>query len=109
MIESKRILPGDVYRRAMEIAKAYLSLRKRRREFDLPDKVYQAKINQWQIFAIEDAWQAASADEFERIYISKNIFEGLPMHYINVPLSQSAMRRCRKRFLEQLAANLGFL
>lgn len=108
-MREKEVMPSDVYRRTMEIARAYPLLRKRRPVFDTADKVYQAKINQWQIYAIENAWYAASADEFERIYISKNIFDGLPMHYVNVPMSQSAMRRCRKRFLEQLAVNLGFL
>lgn len=102
-------MPGDVYRRALEIARAYPFLRKRRRNLEGETQVYQAKINLWQIYAVEDAWQAAAADEFERKYIAKNIFEGLPMHHIHLPMSQSAMKRCRKRFLAQLAVNLGFL
>ena len=100
-------IPNDVYNRSREIATAYPNLTKRREEFSKAE--YSEYINEWQIKAIEDAWYSACHDENERKFLSKNIFEKIPMHYIDVPISQSTMKRCRKRFFVRLAENLGFV
>ena len=101
------IMPTDIYSRSREIAGAYLILLKRREVFLGAE--YATKINEWQIHAIENAWQTACRDEHEVRFISKNVFEGLPMQYIDEPISYSGMKRCRKRFFHLLAENLGFI
>ncbi|WP_195984062.1 hypothetical protein [Clostridium sp. D33t1_170424_F3] len=58
-----------------------------------------------QIKAIEQAWNAAR-DNTEKDFIRLNLFEYVPMSSIKLPMSPRTMKRCRQRFLINLAANL---
>lgn len=97
-------IPKDVYRKSIEVAGSYYVMLGRRLEFD--GRQPQTLVNEWQIKAIEDAWQMAE-DEVVREFIKKNLFEGVQMQYIPLAMSQSGMKRSRKKFLESLAENLG--
>lgn len=96
-------LPKDVHRKTVDIASSYRSLLNRRYDFDGMEN--QTRENERQIKAIEDAWQAAR-DDTERELISKNLFDGVQMKYINLPMSESTMKRVRGNFLKRLAKNL---
>ena len=99
-------IPIDVYRKSLDIAASYHSLLKRREEFQ--GKEEQTRINEWQIAAVENALQGAR-DKVEETFIAKNIFEGVQMMYIDLPMSISGMKRARKEFLIRLSANLNLL
>ena len=58
-----------------------------------------------QIKAVEQAWNAAR-DNTEIKFIRLNLFEHVPMSSIKLPMSPRTMKRCRQRFLINLAANL---
>lgn len=100
-------VPKDVYFKALQIAGSYYELKKRRKKFKGMER--QNKINEWQIRAIEDAMHSAAKDESERIFIAKNLFEGVQMSYIPLPMSQSTMKRVRREFLDRLVENLGLM
>ena len=97
-------IPEDVYRKSLDVASSYYLLQRRKQEIN--EQEPRATVNNWQIDAIESAWNAL-VDDTERAFIAKNLFDGIQMRYINLPMSHSSMKRVRKRFLCQLAENLG--
>ena len=102
-------LPRDKYTITLSVAKAYNEMLKRRDEYngrsDSGDICAAARRNDKKIKAVEQAW-AACMDECEQELIKKNLFEHVPMAYINLPMSERSMRRARKRFLIRLAERL---
>ena len=102
-------LPRDIYTITLSVAKAYNTMLKRRDDYNSMsnsgDICADARRNNKKIEAVEQAW-AACVDECERELIKKNLFEHVPMGYINLPMSERSMRRARKRFLIRLAERL---
>lgn len=45
-------------------------------------------------------------DDSERQLIRKNLFQRIPMHWINLPMSIVTMKRIRKRYLRSVAKSL---
>ena len=58
-----------------------------------------------QIKAVEQAWNIAR-DDTEKEFIRLNLFDSIPMNHIELPMSLRTMKRCRQRFLVNLAVNL---
>lgn len=126
-------LPPDTYHIVLTIAKSYYTLLQRRRVIDDAiarenhrvasspgsgpgDSVARRgermaarrERNELKIKAIENAWQSAGGD-IEREVIEKNLFLGLPMSWIDAPMSERSMQRVRRCFLYRLAQELGEL
>ena len=57
------------------------------------------------IRAVESAWSFAR-DDTEKEFIRLNLFSHVPMNHIKLPMSLRTMKRCRQKFLINLAANL---
>lgn len=124
-------IPNDIYSQCYAIAKSYYIMLARRKEWEeeilfasqcsdgqprgngtgnptaaKAERLIEAKArNDWKIRAVEQAW-ARMADETEREFIKRNIFEGVQMHYINTPLSLRTMQRIRSKFISFLAEEL---
>jgi hypothetical protein len=126
-------LPNHVYNICVDVAKSYYALLQHRRETEekilhagktandgmpkgseFSDEtankaqriiMLQAEANR-KIEAIERAWWNSTKNEEERKIIQKNLFEGVPMIYIDTTLSECTMKKIRKRFLLCLAENL---
>lgn len=124
-------IPKDVYRQCTLIAKSYYSMLKRRREleeqilFGSPcsdgqpkgsgvgdptarkaERLIAAKErNEQKIRAVEQAW-CRMVDEQAREFIKKNLFEGVRMQYINLPMSIPTMKLLRIKFIRFLAEEL---
>ena len=126
-------LPPDTYHIVLTIAKSYYTLLRRRREIDdairwesrqvdgppggAPGNPTARKAerlitkkdqNERKIQAIEKAWNEMS-DDTERELIERNLFQKIPMNWINLPMSERSMKRVRRRFLRCLAEELGEL
>lgn len=102
-------IPNDIYSQCYSIAKSYHDMLARRVSF-AEDEACNAvsERNEVKIKALEQAW-AQMADETEREFIKLNIFEGVRMHYIELPLSIRSMKRLRAKFIFMLAVELNEL
>ncbi len=98
-------LPKDIYTITLAVANSYFVLIKRRDNYETDGAQTSIYRNEQKIHAVEQAW-AVCIDDCEREIIKKNLFERIPIKYINLPMSQSAMKRARRRFLIRLAKNL---
>lgn len=124
-------LPNDVYRMAVNVAKSYYAMLRRREEIE--DEVINAsqssdgqphgsgisdttaqkaerillrqEENERKIKAVEQAW-AAFAEPYQREFIRLNLFENIRMEDINLPFAIITMKRLRKKFLIHVAENL---
>lgn len=105
-------IPPEARRVTMCISKSYYKLLERQRDMGNHDFSELAGVslqdwwNNFKIKAIEQSW-AEMVDETEREFIKKNLFEGIPMQCINLPMSMSAMKRARRKFLTLLAKKIG--
>ena len=111
----KKNVPPDIYAQAAAIAKSYyVMLQRRRLQEQQPPPVSGAAArpslaherNSWKIRAVEQAWPRMP-DDTAREFIQRNIFEGVRMRYIPLPLSVSTMKRLRRRFITYVAEELG--
>lgn len=124
-------LPNDIYRTAVNVAKSYYAMLRRRQEIEqeiilaspTPDGqprgtetsdttarkaerlMLRKDENERKIKAVEQAWAAFTAP-WQREFIKLNLFENIRMDDINLPVSVITMKRWRKRFLIQVAENL---
>ena len=62
--------------------------------------------NEQKIRAVEQAW-ARMDDDTAREFIRQNVFEGVPMQYIDLPVSIPTMKRMRSKFVCMVAEELG--
>lgn len=124
-------LPNDIYREAVNIAKSYYAMLRRRQEIEdeiinassPPDgqprgstpgdqtarkaeRIIQRQAeNERKIKAVEQAW-AIMTQPWQREFVKLNFFENIRMDDINLPPSGRTMKRWRKTFLFQVAENL---
>jgi hypothetical protein len=61
-----------------------------------------------QITAIQKALDELY-DDCERQLIRKNLFQRIPMHWINLPMPIITMKRVRRRFLRNAARKMGII
>lgn len=125
-------IPTDIYRQCVAIAKSYYTMLRRRREQEeiilhgspmhdgqpkaqgvgdptarKAERLIAAKErNDLKIRAVEQAW-CRMADETAREFVKKNIFEGIQMQYIDLPMSIRTMKRTRSQFIRYVAEELG--
>lgn len=125
-------IPTDIYRQCVAIAKSYYTMLRRRREQEeiilhgsplndgqpkaqgvgdptarKAERLIAAKErNDCKIRAVERAWRRM-VDEPAREFVKKNIFEGIQMQYIDLPMSISTMKRTRSQFIRYVAEELG--
>lgn len=126
-------LEEDVYAHCVNMARSYYRRLQRRREIEddiinagrnppdgMPkggiaqdetqDKamrlIQKKEANEEKIKAIEDAWHCAACDTAESDFIRLNMFSGIKIRDINIPMPEITMKRIRKRFLVKLAENL---
>ena len=125
-------LPDDIYRQCVAIAKSYYAMLRRRKEQEeevlhgsaQPDGqphgsgvgdptarkaerlIAARQRNEQKIRAVEQAW-AGMDDDTAREFIRQNVFEGVPMQYIDLPMSISTMKRMRSKFVCMVAEELG--
>lgn len=125
-------IPTDIYRQCVAIAKSYYTMLRRRREQEeiilhgsplhdgqpkaqgvgdptarKAERLIAAKErNDWKIRAVEQAW-CRMVDEPAREFVKKNIFEGVQMQYIDLPMSIRTMKRTRSQFIRYVAEELG--
>ena len=125
-------LPNDIYRQCIVIAKNYYAMLQRRQE--LTEMILYGSVlvdgqpksnstgnptaqkaeklialqsrNDYKIKAVERAW-ARMPDMAARDFIKFNVFQGVQMHYINLPLSIRTMKRLRSQFIFYIAEELG--
>ena len=128
----KECLPNDIYRQCTSIAKSYYAMLQRRQE--LTEMILYSSVladgqpksnstgnptaqkaeklialqsrNDYKIKAVEQAW-ARMPDMAARDFIKFNVFQGVQMHYINLPLSIRTMKRLRSQFIFYIAEELG--
>lgn len=125
-------IPYYVYSRCTILAKAYYDIPARLREIDrdiimasappgdgMPRgnaigdptsekalKIMRAKeATERQYKALQDAFDELP-DEFSRELIDKNLFRGIPMDYVVVPMSERQKKRVRSGFIRALAEKL---
>lgn len=127
----KRI-PDDIYRQCVAIAKSYYAMLQRRKEQEEeilhgsspPDSqphgsgvgnptarkaerlIAAQQRNEQKIRAVEQAW-ARMRDQEARDFVKANIFEGVQMQYIDLPMSIPTMKRLRSKFVCMVAEELG--
>lgn len=125
-------IPTDIYRQCVAIAKSYYTMLRRHREQEeiilhgsplhdgqpkaqgvgdptarKAERLIAAKErNDLKIRAVEQAWRRM-ADETAREFVKKNIFEGIQMQYIDLPMSIRTMKRTRSQFIRYVAEELG--
>ena len=125
-------IPTDIYRQCVAIAKSYYTMLRRRREQEeivlhgsplhegqpkaqgvgdptarKAERLIAAKErNDWKIRAVEQAW-CRMVDEPAREFVKKNIFEGIQMQHIDLPMSIRTMKRTRSQFIRYVAEELG--
>lgn len=125
-------IPTDIYRQCVAIAKSYYTMLRRRREQEeiilhgsplhdgqpkaqgvgdptarKAERLIAAKErNDWKIRAVEKAL-CRMVDEPAREFVKKNIFEGIQMQYIDLPMSIRTMKRTRSQFIRYVAEELG--
>lgn len=124
-------LPNDIYREAVNVAKSYYAMLRRREEIETeiinaspvsdgqphgttPSDVTGSKAerillrqaeNDRKIKAVEQAW-AVFTEPWQREFIRLNLFENIRMDDINLPMAIISMKRLRKKFLVHVAENL---
>lgn len=125
-------IPTDIYRQCVAISKSYYTMLRRRREQEeiilhgsacndgqpkaqgtgdptarKAERLIAAKErNDWKIRAVEQAW-CRMVDEPAREFVKKNIFEGIQMQHIDLPMSIRTMKRTRSQFIRYVAEELG--
>lgn len=125
-------IPTDIYRQCVAIAKSYYTMLRRRREQEeiilhgsplhdgqpkaqgvgdptarKAERLIAAKErNDWKIRAVKQAW-CRMVDEPAREFVKKNIFEGIQMQHIDLPMSIRTMKRTRSQFIRYVAEELG--
>lgn len=125
-------IPTDIYRQCVAIAKSYYTMLRRRREQEeivihgsplhdgqpkaqgvgdptarKAERLIAAKErNDWKIRAVEQAWSRME-DQTARDFVKYNLFEGLQMQYIDLPMSIRTMKRTRSQFIRFVAEELG--
>ena len=125
-------IPTDIYRQCVAIAKSYYTMLRRRREQEeiilhgsplhdgqpkaqgvgdpterKAERLIAAKErNDLKIRAVEQAW-CRMVDEPAREFVKKNIFEGIQMQYIDLPMRIRTMKRTRSQFIRYVAEELG--
>lgn len=125
-------VPKDIYKQCNAIARSYYTMLARRKEQEEeilhsskcsdgqpkgsgigdPTAAKAARLievkerNDFKIRAVEQAW-CRMVDDTARRFIKKNVFEGVPMHRIDLPISICTMKRLRNRFIFYLAQELG--
>ena len=125
-------IPTDIYRQCVAIAKSYYTMLRRRREqeeailYGSPPHDGQPKAqgtgdptarkaerliaakkrNDWKIRAVEQAW-CRMEDQTARDFVKYNLFEGLQMQFIDLPMSIRTMKRTRSQFIRYVAEELG--
>lgn len=125
-------IPTDIYRQCVAIAKSYYTMLRRRREQEeiilhgsplhdgqpkaqgvgdstarKAERLIAAKErNDLKIRAVDRAWRRM-VDEPAREFVKKNIFEGIQMQYIDLPMSIRTMKRTRSQFIRYVAEELG--
>lgn len=131
MTKAERI-PTDIYRQCVAISKSYYTMLRRRREQEeiilhgsacndgqpkapgtgdptarKAERLIAAKErNDWKIRAVEQAWSRME-DQTARDFVKFNLFEGLQMQYIDLPMSIRTMKRTRSLFIRYVAEELG--
>lgn len=125
-------IPADIYRQCTAIAKSYYTMLKRRKEQEeiilhgspvndgqpkgtgtgnptarKGERLIVAKErNEQKIKAVEQAWSRME-DQTARDFVKFNLFEGLQMQYIDLPMSVRTMKRTRSQFIRFVAEELG--
>ena len=125
-------IPTDIYRQCVAIAKSYYTMLRRRREQEeiilhgsacndgqpkaqgtgdptarKEERLIAAKErNEQKIKAVEQAWSRME-DQTARDFVKYNLFEGLQMQYIDLPMSIRTMKRTRLQFIRFVAEELG--
>lgn len=124
-------LPNDVYRTAVNTAKSYYAMLRRRKEIE-DEIIHESPCSDGQphgsgtsdttgqkaerillrqaendrkIKAVEQAW-AIFAEPCQREFIKLNFFEDIRMDDINLPMCLRSMKTLRKQFLCAVAENL---
>lgn len=124
-------LPNDIYRTAVNVAKSYYAMLRRRRDIEqeiilaspisdgqprgtktsdtTAQKAERLMLrqgeNERKIQAVEQAWATFTAP-WQREFIKLNLFENIRMDDINLPVSIRTMKQWRKMYLFQVAENL---
>lgn len=124
-------IPTDIYRQCVAIAKSYYTMLRRRREQEeiilhgsplhdgqpkahsvgdptarKAERLIAAKErNDLKIRAVEQAWRRMVDDPAQE-FIKKNLFEGVRMQYIDLPMSIPTMKRLRSKFVRYVAEEL---
>lgn len=125
----------ETYASCVKIAKSYYDLLRQRREIErdillgssapsdgMPrsagpgnptaakaERLMREKENvDMQIKAIQDALETLPDDPARKL-IRQNLFQRIPMHWVNIPMAIVTMKRTRSRFIRQLARNLGMM
>jgi hypothetical protein len=124
-------LPNDIYRTAVNVAKSYYAMLRRRQ--DIEEEIILASPtsdgqprgtqtadttaqkaerlmlrrgeNERKIKAVEQAWTVFT-EQWQREFIRLNLFENIRMDDINLPIAAITMKRWRKKFLIRVAENL---
>lgn len=125
-------IPTDIYSQCVAISKSYYTMLRRRREQEevilhgsacndgqpkaqgtgdptarKAERLIAAKErNDWKIRAVEQAWSRME-DQTARDFVKYNLFEGLQMQYIDLPMSIRTMKRTRSQFIRFVAEELG--
>ena len=126
-------MPKDIYSRCTILAKSYYNLLARRREKEreillsspppgdgMPrshgngnptaakaERLIMCKDElDRKIKALQSAMEAMP-DDTAREFIRKNLYDRLPMRYIDSPLPEISMKRIRRKFICLVAINLG--
>ena len=125
-------IPTDIYRQCVAISKSYYTMLHRRREQEeiilhgsscndgqpkaqgtgdptarKAERLIAAKErNDWKIRAVEQAWSRME-DQTARDFVKFNLFEGLQMQHIDLPMSIRTMKRTRSQFIRFVAEELG--
>ena len=124
-------LPNDVYRTAVNVAKSYYAMLRRRKEIE-DEIIHESPVsdgqphgsgtsdttaqkaeriilrqaeNERKIKAVEQAW-AVFTESWQREFIRLNFFENIRDHDIDLPISLRTMKRIRKTFLILISENL---
>ena len=131
-MKAENRIPADIYRQCVDIAKSYYTLIRRRQEqeeiilFGSPTADGQPKVsgagdptarkaerllavkerNDQKIRAIEKAFYRMR-DKCAQDVIRKNLFEGVRMAHIDLPVSIPTMKRYRSKYILYLAQELG--
>lgn len=125
-------IPKEIYSQCTALAKSYYAMLRRRKELEeqilygspcndgqpkgsgagdptarKAERLVIAKErNEWKIGAVEQAW-CRMVNQTEREFIKQNIFEQIPMQFINLSMSIRTMKRVREKYIRFLAEEIG--